>query len=223
MKKKLNVLINEQTGNDSYLAFLALQFDLNIINFCNYSGNEQIDLVLFTGGEDVFPEYYGENTGKHTFVNKKRDQIEQKMFSYTSSKIPKLGICRGSQFLTVMSGGKLIQHVEGHGIGGKHTIDIVHPFNKVVEITSTHHQMLYPFNLSKEEYIICAYSTYNRSGVYLNGNNENINLPDNFVESEIVFYPKYNALAIQGHPESGVMSTEEKIFFLNYIQKILKL
>jgi len=222
MKKKLNVLINEQTGNDSYLAFLALQFDVNIINFSNYTGKENIDLVLFTGGEDVYPEYYGERTGKYTSINKKRDNIEHKMFQYTLN-IPKLGICRGSQFLTVMAGGKLIQHVEGHGIGGKHTIDIVHPFNQIVEITSTHHQMLYPFNLSKEDYIMCAYSTYNRSGVYLNGDNENISLPNDFVESEIVFYPKYNALAIQGHPESGVMSIEEKMFFLKYIQQMLKL
>lgn len=222
MKKKLNVLINEQTGNDSYLAFLALQFDLNIVKFCDYTGKQELDLVLFTGGEDVYPEYYGERTGKHTSYNSKRDSIESNMFHYTKN-IPKLGICRGSQFLTVMCGGKLIQHVEGHAIGGKHTIDIVYPFNQTVEITSTHHQMLYPFNLSKEDYVMCAYSTYNRSGVYLNGNNENISLPNDFVESEIVFYPNYKALAIQGHPESGVMSNDEKMFFLNYIQKLLKL
>lgn len=222
MKKNLNVLINEQTGNASYLAFLALQFDLNIIKFCDYNGKQEIDLVLFTGGEDVYPEYYGERTGKYTSINRKRDNIEYKMFQHTLN-IPKLGICRGSQFLTVMTGGKLIQHVEGHGIGGKHTIDIVYPFNQTVEITSTHHQMLYPFNLSKEEYVMCAYSTYNRSGLYLNGDNENISLPNDFVESEIVFYPKYNALAIQGHPESGVMSIEEKMFFLKYIQQMLKL
>lgn len=220
--KKINVLINDKTDNKNYLDFLGLKFDLNVINYSNYTGEDQIDLVLFTGGEDVFPEYYGEKTGKFTLYNVKRDNIEAKIFNINHN-VPKLGICRGSQFLTVMSGGKLIQHVEGHGIGGKHEIDIIYPFNTKVEITSTHHQMLYPFNLPKENYIMCAYSTYNRSGIYLNGNNENIDLPNDFVESEIVFYPKSNSLAIQGHPESGVMSEEEKIFFLEYIQKILKL
>jgi len=223
MKKKLVVLINEQTRNDSYLDFLRLKFDINVVNFENGKNKiKDIDLALFTGGEDVDPAYYEESKGRFTSCNKKRDQIEHKMFM-SSLSAPKLGICRGSQFLTVMCGGKLIQHVEGHGIGGTHPIDIVYPFEQKVEITSTHHQMLYPFNLPKENYLMCAYSTNHRSGVYLNGNNENISLPEDFVEPEIVYYPKYTSLAIQGHPESGVLSTDDKMFFLDYIEKMLKL
>ncbi len=173
-----------------------------------------IDLVLFTGGEDVNPSLYGEKLGKHTFSNNKRDVLEEQIFS-KFSKVPKLGICRGGQFLTVMNGGKLIQHVENHN--SNHNITFIPSADKALDftnssvtipVTSSHHQMMYPFNLDEDSYIIYGYSEYNRSPIYLNGANDNIKIPVSFVEPEVIYYPKTKSLCIQGHPEW--MDFEEK-------------
>ena len=226
MKKKLVVLINDGAPYDSYVNFLKLAFDTTLVKFSEVRKKGEappIDLILFTGGEDVDPSFYSESPGKFTAYNPERDNTESKMFRLLSPKIPKLGICRGSQFLTVMNGGRLVQHVENHAIGGTHSITFDHIHNNKMQMTSTHHQMMYPFKLPKKDYILCAYSTNYLSPVYLNGHNKNIELSEEFLEPEIVFYPNSNSLAIQGHPESGVMKEDEKTFILNYISNILKL
>lgn len=227
MKKKLVVLINDLASNEAYLDFLRLKFEVETVKFSvlrkmsEFPNN--IDLILFSGGEDVDPQYYGERPGKFTSYNTERDNIESKMFRFLNTNIPKLGICRGAQFLTVMSGGKLIQHVENHAIGGTHLITFDYLINKNVKMTSTHHQMMNPYSMEKDEYQICAYSTKHLSPIYFDGSDSNIELSENFLEPEVVFYPKRKALAIQGHPESGVMTIEDKMFMLNYICNILSL
>jgi anthranilate/para-aminobenzoate synthase component II len=231
MKRKLSVLINEKTGNDSCLDFLKLKYEVNVVNFNktfeDFGGinPDTVDLVLFTGGEDVDPKYYNQKPGKHTSYNVNRDAVEAKMFKSVPANFPKLGICRGAQFLTVMSGGSLIQHVENHGIGGTHDITMTHLYGgKRIAMTSTHHQMMNPFRMREDkDYILCAHSTNFLSPVYLNGSDTNIKIDETFLEPEIVFYPIHNSLAIQGHPESRVMTAEDQLFILNYIDKILKL
>src|SRR5574344_1685246 len=76
------------------------------------------DIVFFTGGEDVSPSLYGEKAHRTTFANKKRDIVEMEVFNLIkdNSDILKLGVCRGSQFLTVMNGAKLVQNVNNHAI-----------------------------------------------------------------------------------------------------------
>lgn len=227
MKKKLVVLINDFADYASYVEFLKLRYDITIVKYSDIRKSESIpdiDLILFTGGEDVDPAFYNERIGKYTSHNPDRDNLESKMFRILGSKVPKLGICRGAQFVTVMSGGKLIQHVENHGIGGTHLITFDHlNTGAKLQITSTHHQMMYPFDLPKKEYILCAYATNHLSPIYLDGQNKNIEITEEFLEPEVVFYPSTNSLGIQGHPESGVMPAEGKEFMLNYIDRILKL
>lgn len=221
-KPKINVLVNEKSSYSEYITFLNHLYDVNVITFTNFLKDKfEIDLVLFTGGEDVNPDMYHEAQGKHTFCNLERDSIEEKMF-FLNMHVPKLGICRGSQFLTVMSGGKLIQHVTGHAIGRTHEIILKHPFvGEIYEITSTHHQMMFPYNLDSESYTIIATSKYYMSNTYLNGKNDEIKLPKNFEECEIVFYPKTNSLAIQGHPEFAMCPKKTKDFCLNLISRKL--
>jgi len=228
MKRKLVVLINDAEPAAQYLDFLKIDFDVEVVNNSSILKGDpipSIDLMLFTGGEDVDPAIYGEKIGKHTAINQERDIVESKMFRRMNAKVPKLGICRGAQFVTVMSGGKLIQHVDNHGIGGTHPITFNHFLNpgKRIAMTSTHHQMMYPFNMNEKDYILCAHSTNHLSPRYWNGNDRNIDIHDDFLEPEIVFYPKTNSLAIQGHPESGVMTEDDKKLILNYISVVLKL
>lgn len=181
--------------------------------------DEDIDLVVFTGGADVSPRLYNEQKGKYTNINEKRDKIEKDYFN-AFKYIPKLGICRGSQFLTVMNGGKLIQHVSGHT--QSHSMEMKDsPFSitQTFEITSTHHQMLFPFNLKNYELI--AWAKTFRSDTYLDGKDKEINLPKQFLEPEIVYYPNTNSLAIQGHPEFESCPKSTSNMCKNLIHKFL--
>ena len=134
--------------------------------------------------------------------------------------IKKVTITKLAQFLTVGSGGKLIQHVEGHrNCVDNITISENFSSNRTIEIPSDHHQMMYPYNLPKDSYEIIGHSTYFKSDTYLNGDNENIELPNDFLEAEIVFYQKTNSLAIQSHPE-WISDLNNKS--LNYIYQIIR-
>jgi GMP synthase-like glutamine amidotransferase len=160
------------------------------------------DLLLFTGGADVDPGYYNDRKGANTHINKERDVEEAKIFEKYYGT-PKIGICRGAQFLTAFSGGKLVQDVNGHL--GNHIITTnvksgIINYGKLY-VTSTHHQMMFPYNLPKGTFELIGWSTKHLSDKYLNGNNENIELPSDFLEPEIVYYKNTRALAIQGHPE----------------------
>lgn len=163
---------------------------------------EEADLVMFTGGEDVNPSLYGELVGKYTGISKTRDNYEIEVYNKCIELDKKMiGICRGGQFLTVMAGGKLIQHVNGHA-GGEHSITCLWEDRRFdIDITSSHHQMFYPFNLEPHQYRLLAYSSEIRSSTYLNGDDEEINIGKDFCEPEIVIYTETKALAIQGHPE----------------------
>lgn len=226
---KANLTIGVDEGfSEHYKVFLERKYILEIHTFKdiirNYDNGDSIkglDLLVFTGGADVNPDMYGENVGKYTSLNKKRDE-EAKRISDIYYFVPKLGICRGSQFLTVLSGGNLVQHVEGHANGNHNIIlDRDLGLNPRLEITSTHHQMMYPFNLGKNSYTILAHSEYHKSNTYLNGDNEEITLPVKFVEPEIVYYPSTNALAIQGHPEMAHCPTKTKSACIHLIDTYL--
>ena len=161
---------------------------------------EDANIVLFTGGEDVDPSFYGCKKHMTTYSNIERDNYEKAIFDKIKPNQLALGICRGSQFLAVMNGGKLIQNVEGHAIFGTHIIR--NKENVGYEITSTHHQMQYPFDLDDKDYDILYWSD-RRSDIYQGDGIDEEYMYDN-IEPEIVHYHKEGkpqCLAIQGHPE----------------------
>jgi putative glutamine amidotransferase len=85
-----------------------------------------VDLILFDGGEDVFPSFYGEKTEKYTHFNKKRDFMEANIFEFYKN-LPTVftGICRGCQFLNVMMLGTLYQDLS--------TANLAHPtFHRIL-------------------------------------------------------------------------------------------
>lgn len=182
------------------------------------------DLILFTGGEDVSPDYYGQNQGKHTNINRERDERESRAWNLPYH-IPRLGICRGMQFINVKVGGLLVQHVENHN--KEH--DIFFPSKNryedslVLPITSSHHQMVYPFTMKKNNYDILAYSNYFKSTIYLDGDNEQMLLDPKFVETEVISYPNHNAFGIQGHPEWMDLNSNTVSHLIYLIIKYLKL
>lgn len=155
---------------------------------------DKVSLVVFTGGTDVNPELYGEKRHPRTDnPHKARDEHEVKCFKRALELgIPKVGICRGSQFLCVMAGGKLVQDVTNHGgYHGMKTHD-----GKTIQCNSTHHQMQRPPAGAN----ILAMADPRRSKHYLNGDGADIGdeMPG---DVEVVYYPNINALSVQYHPE----------------------
>src|SRR5690606_31443963 len=87
---------------------------------------EDADLVVFCGGEDVSPRYYGQHPHSTTHSNEKREEKEYKLYRQAKELgIPCVVICRGKQFLHVMNGVSLYQDVDGHAIAGTHSAFIV--------------------------------------------------------------------------------------------------
>lgn len=207
-KQKIKVLVSKYVSDD-YIKLLETGFDVTVITYEDAVNTHpktlgKIDVQIFSGGADVNPDYYTEKLGKHTGIDKTRDKYEYEMFHFgRQNGALSLGICRGSQFVTVMSGGRLIQHVEGHL--GSHEV-IIPMLGTNIEVTSTHHQMMYPYDLKEGQYELIAWSKYFKSPTYLNGRNEEIDIDSNFLEPEIVYYHNSNSLAIQGHPEFAAAS-----------------
>lgn len=179
-------------GADNYVNFIE---NVQLVNDL-----EDAQLVVFTGGEDVTPALYGCKKHRTTHSNLDRDQKEQDIFNKINPKKQVcLGICRGSQFLCVMNGGKLVQNVTGHATGFTHAIT---DGDKIYQITSTHHQMQYPFDLNADDYDLLFTSYDVESNIYDGDKIDSTAISDN--EPEIVLYHKTNlpkCLAVQGHPE----------------------
>src|SRR5947207_13820389 len=73
----------------------------------------RLDGILFSGGADIQPGYYGEDPhpmlGK---VDQKLDELELTMVRWALQEdVPTLGVCRGMQLMNVALGGTLYQDV----------------------------------------------------------------------------------------------------------------
>lgn len=186
---------------------------------------DKADLVVFTGGEDVTPSYYGEPAHPTTQNNPYRDNYELGAFvSATGKKL--IGICRGSQFLCVMAGGKLVQDQQPQSYYHMmHRID----FDHSIKVTSTHHQAQWPWNLPKDEFKLIGW-TDGLSSWHEDGSGKEIvrsqdiseDGPGDRPEVEVCFYPIINALAIQSHPEHYFGSKDPELrASIEYFQDLL--
>jgi GMP synthase-like glutamine amidotransferase len=165
-------------------------------------GLDDADIVLFTGGEDVNPELYGEAPMAKTHYNRLRDDKEQAIYAAALEReLPMVGICRGGQFLNVMNKGKMWQHVNNHC--GNHIARIeVPPFRdngkrRTIEVTSTHHQMMIP---APEGFVLATAleATEKDSPAYAK-----VGKSQEELDTEVVWYEGTNCLCFQPHPEFG--------------------
>jgi GMP synthase-like glutamine amidotransferase len=174
---------------------------------------EDADLVVFTGGEDVDPIVYNEPRNPKTRSNIKRDNTELIEFKKALDlKKHMIGICRGAQFLCAASGGRLVQDQMNPGY--RHMITT--STGKIVMITSTHHQAMFPFDMPKDHYKLLAW-TEKMVGKREDG--EGNDMGNGNREAEICYFPKTRALGIQGHPEmmaEGMFGTT-----FDYLHEIL--
>lgn len=146
------------------------------------------DIICFIGGADVSPAMYlEENTD--SFCSTAMDLESVGLFTRTCNTWRLLvGICRGGQFLNVMMGGSMVQHIDGHGSHLGHSID--GPYGPVT-VRSDHHQGMVP-------------SSKTNNGAFYS--------PDG--NAEIIMYDEVDVLCFQPHPEYTPKDSDtEQLFF----------
>lgn len=201
-KKTLKVYIVGGSWGSGYARFLS--------NHEIVQNIQEADLVILTGGSDVDPSFYGAKKHHTTYSQPSRDREEIAEIEKVRPDQLVYGACRGSQFSCVLNGGLLIQNVSDHAIGMGHGIaatEEAHEYSavsqEVYEITSTHHQMQYPYNLPESDYTILFTSFPARSRYYEGDKIDPAPILEHG-EPEIVLYHKEGHprfLAVQGHPE----------------------
>ena len=123
----------------------------------------QLDGIVFTGGEDFAPAYFGEEEHEHLGeVNVNRDTYDLTLFKLASDRnIPTLGICRGLQLINVGIGGTLYQDLPSQkpsdinhrqqeaGTVATHSVSVVegslmHQIlgEKEIQVNTFHHQAI---------------------------------------------------------------------------------
>lgn len=124
-----------------------------ILDFC--------DGILFSGGVDIDPVYYGEDILNNTVeINEKRDKSELLLAKLAiEANKPILGICRGIQVLNVAMGGSLYQDLpsqlnlihrqQGHGVEDGHYVNVIQgsPLHNIlgevrIKTNTYHHQSI---------------------------------------------------------------------------------
>jgi putative glutamine amidotransferase len=121
---------------------------------------DRLDAVVFAGGSDLDPTLYDQPAHEQTTgLRPERDAAEVPLMRAALDRdLPLLGICRGMQVLSVVSGGALEQHLpdvvghEGHrperGVYGRHGVrlapgSLAHRLlGDEVSVPSYHHQGL---------------------------------------------------------------------------------
>jgi gamma-glutamyl-gamma-aminobutyrate hydrolase PuuD len=193
-------------GNDQYDSmFMRLGF--NLVDVAT-----DADLICFTGGSDVSPSLYGEQPHPQTWSDRIRDEVETGIFHLAKVEgIPMVGICRGGQFLHVMNGGKMYQHVDGHATGRTHKLRDVQT-GEEHSVTSTHHQMMRYEGLGEGELVAYADESSFKETMSDDG------IIDEGVDVEVMWYKDTNCLCFQPHPEFiGADSTY--LYFKNLLTR----
>lgn len=229
---ELKILKVAITQNDtSYLRFLSTKsfkekFKVKRIAINDFLKGEDIDLLIFSGGQDISPVIYNDTSHVSTYSHPDRDIEEMKLYMLATKKgIPMVGICRGAQFITALQpNGFIIQNIGGHD----HLFDghmIRTEKGKEFMVSSVHHQMMYPFNVPNHK--VFASTIDNISSIYEIGNTKKYSsvvksLLDNSVkEPEIVYYEDSKALCIQGHPEYYQVDTKFPNYCTDLITELL--
>ena len=114
----LKIAISKMHGKKTYSKWLHNQdstlelynmYPLGVDSAIKFAKN--VDAILITGGEDVYPGYYGEafDTVRCGNINHYRDSLEMALIKYAvTNKVPLFGVCRGEQIINVTLGGSLI-------------------------------------------------------------------------------------------------------------------
>lgn len=181
----------------------------------------EADVVCFTGGSDVSPKFYGEDRHPETYNDLYRDELETSIYNCAKKKGKLMvGICRGGQFLHVMNGGRLWQHVDNHATGRPHVLTD-RTTKRVVGVTSTHHQMMRKA-LKDSGMVVATANESVRKEWMQDGELKNTLATD--TDIEVMWYEHSKCLCFQPHPEfdwaiEGAESTY--LYFKNLLARYI--
>jgi putative glutamine amidotransferase len=124
----------------------------------------EMDGLLISGGADLEPALYGAPIAGSGSPDYGRDAIDGEAYrAATAAGVPILGVCRGLQAINVFSGGRLVQHLEGHESAPypqpavtRHGLDLVAGTRLAtilgeatdLHVNSYHHQAVVPGGLA---------------------------------------------------------------------------
>ncbi len=209
MTNKPRVLI-EDMDNLTFQMFLRTE---KFFPTLHESQSDKPDLICLTGGWDVQPHLYGEENIESS-CNPTRDKWCKDLWDRYPDT-PRVGICRGGQFLNVMSGGAMWQDVDGH-CGTHEVINLLDipstGFNMGTKfkVTSTHHQMMIP-GPDGEVLTIAKKASKFKSGRVRE-------IPA--FDTEVVWYEKTQSLCYQPHPEYDGAPVN-RVYFFDLIKHLL--
>lgn len=185
------------------------------------------DLVCFTGGCDVNPALYKQKPIELTHWNAHRDKIDEAIYDRAVDLgLPKVGICRGAQFLNVKAGGSMWQDVDNHRSVHYAYIETGAWEGMPIEVTSTHHQMMRLRDESRKDkeqrVLMVAYEAWNYqddTGKYKAPDPEQDKplLPFD-IDIEAVYYADKLSMCFQPHPEFKNAPDECRIVFFDFLQ-----
>lgn len=158
-----------------------------------------IERIVLSGGGGIQPSLYNGDTSESGNYSPEREAVEKALLDIAiESDLPILGICRGTEFLNVAFGGKLIQNVGDkesflNHRKTRHNVtvtddSIVSSLNKdTFEVNSYHDQGLSKNELAPE---LISFAT----------------APDNIIEG--IYHPNLAIAGIMWHPERENLPSE---------------
>lgn len=194
-------------GKKAFVVAGAFQGDcvrlLAEAGFTKADSLKEADVVVFTGGSDVNPALYNQKPLNGTSFNAERD-IREEIIYKECIRLGKImfGICRGMQFLSVMNGCELWQHVENHA-GRPHLIYDIDD-DVTVMASSYHHQMVIP-NDKMDVIAICDKQlsrVFINADLHIDLNKDTVNALHE-LEVEAGAFHETKCFMVQGHPEVG--------------------
>jgi len=98
-------------------------------NIEEYFNSIPLKGLILSGGNDISPKFYGQQSRQISTISEIRDAAEKNMLENAIiKKVPVMGICRGTQFIWTYFGGKLVENLEEitneKHAGAKHDIII---------------------------------------------------------------------------------------------------
>jgi putative glutamine amidotransferase len=212
------LVVNDYDGRHvPYYSQLSEDITVSTAEF--FENPDKFDLVCFTGGEDVNPALYNhKNLGSH--AGESRDSREVLVFEAARKHGAYMtGICRGIQFLNVMCGGTMIQHMkESHG-GARHLTQT--RSGRKFPVASSHHQMIVPG--PRGVVMAWADETISKNNCVYDGE-----IPDTVIVdedrvrvTEAIYYPAVGIFGVQYHPEWMAQNAEASAWYLGHLREML--
>lgn len=190
------------------LAADVIEMLMKTDQFLGVRDPKEAEVIVWCGGADIGPALYHEPALPTTHFDEKRDARELALY-YEHPKAFKVGVCRGAQFLNVMSGGKMWQHIDNHA-GGNHDVFDTRT-GKTLSVNSIHHQemilahggdLLLTANVATEKK---SHNKGWRKGTAASAN----------ADVEAMWYPLTSSFGVQYHPEWMPFDSDGTQWFLH--------